>query len=617
MVKKRKPRSRAATTARPEEPESAPHRRLVAALWSVGAALTFWSFGYTVMLGSDLWWHVASGRWMLEHRAIPAVDPWSFTRAGQPWLHHEWLSDLIYAAWADRFGLESLAWWKWGVIVVAFLLLFRTVRRVADDSVAAFLAVGLAAAVAAPFLDVRPHLYSLVGYAAVLRLTLLRPRRLWALPPLFLVWANLHGGFFFGLLALGAILAPDLLWGDRGRRLAALMVWPICALAALVNPHGWEAFAYPLKYSTDADSPFRSIREWHPPWLPGGIESPLFWPALAAFGLAALIWLARHGIRRRDRVGLAALLLGCLTLAMALRSRRFIPLFAMSQALLLAPLLARLSTALRERLRVRLPAWSVPLLVILIAVVRLAPYPQSSIAFHYMTNEDAFPVDTVDFIETNGLTGKVFAYYNWGGYLHLRTGGALRVYIDGRADTVFDAETYHRYVQVLQASPGWKEVVEDSAADYFLWPVERGLQPMELSADGRWSPIYRDAVSVLLARAGAAPAGRSPPADSAYRFLSLGVQLLQATPLPCDEPGCRGNLERAEVYLERSLELLPHLGSACFNLARTRVWLGDVDGAVRTMRRCDAIFPFPQRTRAFDALLEETAAAVPPEGGRP
>ena len=617
-VKKRKPQRTLNTSPIPVTTAAGLRGRGVESLWFVAAALTFWSFGYTVMRGSDLWWHVAAGRWMIGHRSWPAVDPWSFSRFGQPWLHHEWLSDVLYSVWVDTFGLASLAWWKWGVIAATFLLLYRTLRRAECTAAAAYLASLAAVAVSAPFLDVRPHLYSLLGFAVLLRVVWVRPRRPWPLPALFLVWANLHGGFFFGLLALAAILAPDLLWGDRRERTAALAVPPLCALAALINPNGWEAFAYPLKYAADPDSPFRSIREWHPPWLPGGIEAPLFWPAMAVFVLAAAIWLARGGPSRRDRLGVGALMLGALTLAMALRSRRFIPLFAISQALLVAPLLSSGLALLRDRWPRFIAAWAAPTAFALLALLRLAPFPQSGVAFAYLTHEDSFPVDTLDFVEVNGLRGNVFAYYNWGGYLHLRTQGELRVYIDGRADTVFDAATYLRYTDVLAMAPGWRRVVDDSDAQYFLWPVDKGEQLTELSRDGSWIPIYRDAVSVLLARAGSVPAARSPPPDSAYRLLSLGAQLLQTAPWPCSDASCLAQLERAEGFLRRSFEREPTLGAACSNLARARAALGRIDEARVTMRECEAIYPLRRRRQAFEALIEElrsNAAGGSPSAG--
>src|SRR6185369_4559302 len=45
----------------------------------------------------DTYWHIAAGEWILDHRQIPLVDPFSYTFAGQPWTAHEWLSEVLLA----------------------------------------------------------------------------------------------------------------------------------------------------------------------------------------------------------------------------------------------------------------------------------------------------------------------------------------------------------------------------------------------------------------------------------------------------------------------------------------------------------------------------------------
>ena len=50
-------------------------------LWYLAVIPSFWSFGFTTMWGSDLWWHIATGRWIVTHKALPLTDGWSFTRA--------------------------------------------------------------------------------------------------------------------------------------------------------------------------------------------------------------------------------------------------------------------------------------------------------------------------------------------------------------------------------------------------------------------------------------------------------------------------------------------------------------------------------------------------------
>ena len=310
--------------------------RFSTALFIAAGALLYLSFGYTEMQGSDMWWHIAAGRELVQTGSLWMVDDWSFSAHGKDWHNHEWLSDLIYYGWVSLWGVESLVYWKWLVIVCTYAILQQALSRICGSQLAALVCAGVAAAIAAPFLDVRPHLYSLLMFSLLLYLLLGRRPRTVVLTLVFLVWVNLHGGFFFGLMALAILLFP---WRDlslanfRG----ALLVGVVCLLACVLNPSGVGAFLYPLKYAFDDSSPFRQLGEWLSPFESGGIRSPLFFTFMWA-PAAALFYLLPP-VRKSVGVPWEGIALTALTLAMSLTSRRFIPLFGMSLAVLLAPLL--------------------------------------------------------------------------------------------------------------------------------------------------------------------------------------------------------------------------------------------------------------------------------------
>jgi hypothetical protein len=272
----------------------------------------------------------------------------------------------------------------------------------------------------------------------------------------------------------------------------------------LVNPLGIGVATRPLDYALRRDSPFLGVGEWRPPFQPGGIRSPLYPIAIAVFVVVVILVIVRVRARWRE-VPWMALGLGVLTLTMSLTSRRFVPLFAMSQALLIGPLAAQSLPRLPRRMRLALPVAALAL-----AIARLWPYPQSNQAFPSLVVLDSFPVGLCDLITANRISGNVFAYYNWGGYLHFRTQGALKVYIDGRADMVYDDETYRRYVRVLKRDPGWLEIVDGSDAAFVLWPRDEPLVG-ELIGTGRWRLLHQDAVGALLIRRALSPPGPSRP----------------------------------------------------------------------------------------------------------
>lgn len=543
----------------------------------VAAVVLFLSFGYTEMAGSDMWWHLAAGRELLQTGKLWMVDDWSYTAHGQDWLNHEWLADLIYYGWVSAWGLESLVYWKWLLVVATFVILLVALTRSSGSPLAALVCSTFALANAEPFLDVRPHLYSLLGFSVLLLVRLQRPASTWLLAGLFVFWVNLHGGFFFGLMVLAILLFP---WREpspvaiRG----AVVVGVICLLAALVNPSGYKVLLYPLAYAFDETSPFRSIGEWLPPFKPGGISSPLFfylmWAPLA--GVAYLL----PAVRRALDVPWEGIALTALTLAMALTSRRFIPLFGISLAVMLAPLLA----LCLQRLRLDRFSPVLASMALLYGLYRLVPYPmQSGPAFHYLTAQYSYPVEMLNFMEANRFEGNVFALWNWGGYIHWRTDGALKVYVDGRADTIFDDETYLSYVRVLGSHPGWLELVEGSGADYILWPHSRGKGRQKLDAlvaTGRWQPVYSDAVSWLLMRSGSAQHDWVPSPPGPWRDLAIAKNSNLA-----------GDIDTAVHYARSVRELIPWHKDACNLLIAIYREQGEEIVAQEVLADCRSYFP--------------------------
>jgi hypothetical protein len=544
----------------------------------IAAGLLFLSYGYTEMAGADMWWHIAAGRELVQTGTLWMVDDWSFTAHGKDWLNHEWLADLLYYGWVNAWGVESLVYWKWLVVVATFGVLLLALTRSCGSPLAALVCTGFALANAAPFLDVRPHLYSLLGFSLLLLFRLQRPASTWLLALVFLLWVNLHGGVFFGLMALGILLFP---WREpsvAGLR-TALWVGVICVMAAMLNPSGFKVFFYPLAYAFDAASPFRQIGEWLTPFKRGGITSPLFF-YLMWLTLLAPVYLM-PAVRRALDVPWEGMVLTALTLAMAITSRRFIPLYGISLAVMFAPLVA----LCLQKLRLERYSLGLGVLALMFGLYRLLPYPtQSGPAFHYLTAEYSFPVEMLNFIEANGITGNVYALWNWGGYIHWRTDGGLKVYVDGRADTVYDDETYNNYVTVLGSRPGWLELVEQSDANYVLWPHSRGKgrdKLRELVGTGRWRPIYSDAVSWLLARKVKVPEeDYKPSPPGPWRDLAMARNGEWA-----------GNSEHAAHYAEKVRELMPWHKDACSLLIASHRAQNQPQAADEVLADCRSYFP--------------------------
>src|SRR5690348_1810203 len=213
----------------------------------------------------DVSWHIATGRWILAQHAIPHTDPFSFTWAGKPWVPIEWLSEVIYAS---AFSLARYAGVA-AVVTAALIALHAAVYLNASRWVRlALLPIVAMDFVLIPMLLARPHVltWPLLAFWTWL---MLRARERDRAPPLYAallmtLWANLHGGYVFGL-AIAAAFGLEALVGtpDKGRVIRQWGLFGLaCAVAVFVNGNGVEGVFHPLRFTQLEMLPL--IDEWKP-----------------------------------------------------------------------------------------------------------------------------------------------------------------------------------------------------------------------------------------------------------------------------------------------------------------------------------------------------------------
>lgn len=569
--------------------KGAPRAAVVSAVlwWFAVAAAVLW-LSFTSMVNSDLWFHLAAGELILDTHTVPRVDTWSFTASGRTWHNPEWLADVVFAGLARIVGVHNLVFWQWTLILAAFLLLLGLLRRLGLATWFAALATVGAAALASPLFDLRPHLWTLLATVVVLRLGLLRDRLPTALPLGFALWANLHGGALFGVALL--VILRLCRWAaqfarrafDRAASIREGILLAISAGALCATPFGIDTVLFPLRL-LQADSPSRRLlAEWVSPWQGGPLVSPFFPASVAAALLAGIIVLVRTR-RRLDGQALGALAAAALTFAMASTSRRFVILFALGLAVLIAVAAREFRPFRAGKPSALLLAVVPPAAALVLALLRLAPMPLSGKAFIPTTRLGSLPVENLNYVMANGLHGKVFAYFLWGGYVDWRTRGNLRVFLDPRSEMVFAPATQVEYESIRTRAPGWMQALAATGSEFVLWPTRSQSRQQfvaPLVASGLWREVHEDAVSVLLARTDLTlpPPQQTPP--SPYRDWARA-----------DTAAAAGRLAEAETLLEATLAAVPELDQACAMLVRVQAAQGKSAAARTTQQRCDAILP--------------------------
>ncbi|MCX7840269.1 MAG: hypothetical protein N2559_12580, partial [Anaerolineae bacterium] len=294
----------------------------------------------------DFWWHLRTGQYIVETRAIPHTDPFSLTRAGHTWVTHEWLTEVLLYAFYTLGSFPLLILTFAAIITLAFAFVYA--RMPGKPYVAGFVLL-LAALSTAPTWGVRPQMLTVL--LASVFLYILEQRRAWLylLPPLMLLWVNLHSGY-----ALGIVIIATYLVGDTIEHLASRLTLPAlsptrslahslhaltphasrtlfitllaCLIAVLFNPNGATMYVYPFETLTSRAMQ-AYIQEWFSPDFHRIEFQPFAWLLIGTLGAMALTG---------KRVSLAQTLLLVGFGYAALRSARHIPIFAIIAAPILA-----------------------------------------------------------------------------------------------------------------------------------------------------------------------------------------------------------------------------------------------------------------------------------------
>jgi len=205
-------------------------------LVATGVYVLLLALGPRLLSDPDTYSHIALGRWILEHHAIPTTDPFSANFRGTHWVAFEWLSQIAFAAAHATGGWIGVVELTAAAVAAALGLLTRFLLR-EWQTTAALVAVLCALSLTAPHILARPHILALpvmVAWIATLTRavdTCSAPP--WHLLPLMTLWANLHGSFTFGL-AMIAPISCDALWrAPHSARLVVVRQWLTFALLAL------------------------------------------------------------------------------------------------------------------------------------------------------------------------------------------------------------------------------------------------------------------------------------------------------------------------------------------------------------------------------------------------
>jgi hypothetical protein len=469
----------------------------------------------------DLFGYLASGRLFVEQGGVTTTDPFAYTTAGFQWVTFEYgahvLLWLAYRFWGPigLIALKCLA----GGVALAFL---AVAAKVASGKPHVWVPVFvLCASAVSRFFLFRPQLFTFAFFAlfvAVLfRYLAGRQARLWVLPLVMVVWANMHGGFVAGPGAIGLAIVIR-----ASQRLPVKPLWATlgaCAAVTFLNPMGARLWGYVVTELTHGTN-----RRYTVEWGPASLRTDA-WSAIAltliATTLLAVTWFACRDAPRAERTPrLVWALTSVPLIVMAYVSVRHVPL----AAIWAAPIIAGLASEALESAvfrRVWFAFQGVAVLPACLTAVLVFASPQPVISADGGALGTRHPCRAAAFLNANHLSGNVFTPLWWGSYLTWELYPSIRVSMDGRNISLYPdrmvIENFDFYLK--NASEADVEVPLRYATDFVLVPADSPVMS-RLETDRRWRLAFRDPDAALFARSDSAlPAAMILPPSSCARVL--------------------------------------------------------------------------------------------------
>lgn len=476
----------------------------------------------------DLFWHLATGRWIWERQAIPSTNVFGFVRPDLEWIPFEWGWDLMTFALSTIDPSLLLIQLLPAVAFTAiFGMMWRLLSRMGVHHTVILIVSLLVLAASLDRYTPRPHLITLLGLALVIFLHFSSRYfanrtsvRLFFLPPMFIVWANMHMGVFAGVFLLGLICISEWIikWKSAGRAAppgipplsprhfrTLLVVTALCTLAVLVNPHGYHTIIY--AYEHTQLQMLGAIKEWFPPFGDLPANGVLYvYKVLLFLSLISTL----YAVRRKDPL---PFIISLGFAVYSLKAVRFMADFSV---------VAMVGTALGVR---EVTHRSVPLvtrfmktafpLAAVCGVLSYVAYKLPTDKEFYIRDlsyyrhfgrgidSNYFSMRAVEFLKTNQISGNPFHQLEIGGLL-LWERPAEKNFIDTRNNS--DA-LGREYYSLLLMESGFEQRLADLNIDYLVFhPTDMLTAPTVISQTlisycsrhrDDWKLVYWDDLSMI------------------------------------------------------------------------------------------------------------------------
>jgi hypothetical protein len=449
------------------------------------------------VIDPDIWWHLRTGQWIVDHAQVPATDPFSAYGDGKRWVAYSWLYEILVYALFTKLGLMGIVVFTVSMSLLIALVLHGALRRAGLPFTAEVFLVAVALGAMGKVISPRSWLFSILFFTVELFI-LFHVRRtgrfalLVALPPLFVLWANVHMQFIYGLAVLGLFLLevflsqlPSLSLHRAYRPNISLgrvsFVLLACLVATLITPYHFRLYI-PIFEVIGQTGAFQLILEL----LPFFFRDLADWLALGFAVVAAFVlgW-------QRAWLPFPTLLLLMGTF-LAFRARRDVWVLVLAALFIIS----EFGWFVRTGPSFGLTKLRIVCVIVLLSVTIYLTGLGREISEPHLKSvvEQTFPVAAVKFVNEKNYAGPLYNHFNWGGYL-IWALPRLLVSMDGRMNVHGD-QRIQQSVNTWSGLKGWESDPELMKARLVISGVNDALTNL-MRMDSRFKLVYEDAIATV------------------------------------------------------------------------------------------------------------------------
>jgi tetratricopeptide (TPR) repeat protein len=501
----------------------------------------FASFAYSILdmplWDYDFWWHIATGRYIVETGSLPEKDIFSYTSILEEnknpfpqWenliLKQYWLSQVIFYVVYDYTGAKGIIILRTTLLIATLLLVFWKLQKNSVSFHISFVFLFILFMALNKSTGERPVLFTIFFTALTFFILddfkLKKGNKIFLLIPLMLLWANMHGGFIIGIIVIVVFMFGEglniiLKKGDYTKN--EIHIFYAAAITAIavsfINPAGWDAVHVAMNISAKYKPIHTNIQEYESPFV---IYRQKVYPIQYEYIALVLLSIIIVTLRNRKIVLThAILLLG--TLTMSFSALRFIIYYMVIATMILGKETEILFANLIKR-RFSEKNYNRILAVFAVAVLfsvilYIAGVQRFERLKFHIASGYSIPEKAVDFIDKNKLSGNMFNDYAYGGYISWKLYPYHKTFIDTRSLNIITRIEYGWIIQATEyakevnpsksSTPLWERLLNHYKINFILIPLldlYSNVNPivLKLAESDKWIPVYCDPISIIFMR---------------------------------------------------------------------------------------------------------------------